>query len=260
MSAIPSPQCAAAPPLADGLSTSGADASQQPGNAPLAEPLVPPVPLGVLTSPELGDLFAALSEAQGTLTDLAATGTNEGLGTRHLTLSGVLSGSRQALKAQGLCVVQCALGTHVRTILGHKSGQFIQCDTPLLLSRSDLLPMQALASAVSFARRIALTSMIGVAQADDDGQTTGMPTGASRPALAAVSTIAGASGASPGGALPRRGFSLQATIDAINAKTSVEELDDAKTRVEAAFTGESLKDALRAIDSRRQIIITASNS
>jgi hypothetical protein len=212
---------------------------------------------GVVTSPELGELFAALAQAQGSLTDPAASGTNEELGTRHLTLSGVLSASRQALKAHDLCVIQCPLGSHLRTILGHKSGQFIQCDTPLLLSRNDLLPMQALASAVSFARRIALTSLIGVAQADDDGQTTGLLAGSARHTLASVSSVSGAAGAPPVAASARRGFAVSGTIDAINTKTTVAELDDAKLRVEAVFNGEDLTQILSAIEKRRQSITAA---
>lgn len=257
MSAFPAPQLSPPVPEAELMSASDADDSRQPGIPPSATAVMP---MGVVTSPQLGELFAALAQAQGNLTDPAATGTNEDLGTRHLTLSGVLSASRQALKSQDLCIVQCPLGTHVRTILGHKSGQFIQCDTPLLLGRSDLLPMQALASAVSFARRIALTSLIGVAQADDDGQTTGLAGGSSRPALASVSSISGAPGTSPAAASPRRGFSVQATIDAINGKTTVAELDAAKTRVEAAFSGEDLNQALEAIEKRRQSITAASTS
>ena len=257
MSAILASQTNTPAALADDLPASDVDASAQPSTAPAASPQVP---TSVVTSRELGELFAALAQAQGSLIDPAATGTNDELGTRHLTLSGVLSASRQALKAQDLCVVQCPLGSHLRTILGHKSGQFIQCDTPLLLSRSDLLPMQALAAAVSFARRIALTSVIGVAQPDDDGQTTGLSAGSPRPALASVSSIAAATGASPAATSARRGFSVQATIDAINAKKTGEELDDAKIRVEAAFSGADLNQALQAIETRRQSITAASVS
>ena len=231
---------------------SEAQASPGPVSTPLESTARVPV-----TSSELGDLFGALSQAQDSLTDPAATGMNEDLGTRHLTLAGVLAAARPVLKENGLCIIQMPAGDYLRTILGHKSGQFIQCDTPLLQGRADLVPMQALASAVSFARRIAATSMLGVAQPDDDGQSTGVPSVTGRPALGLVSASSGADGAPVSTA--RRGFSVTATIDAIKGKSTASELDDAKLRVEAAFSGEDLQAALAAIEERRKALsLTAS--
>lgn len=205
-----------------------------------------------VTSQDLGELFQALSDIQAKVENPTATGTNEDLGTRHLTLAGVLIAARPLLREHGLCIVQMPSGGFLRTILGHKSGQFIQCDTPLLLERSDLTPMQALASAVSFARRIAMTSILGMAQPDDDGQGTGAQGMAPRPAL----SLAGGAGtaASAAAGQPRRGFSVTATIEAIKAKTLVSELDDAKVRVESAFKGDDLKQALDAIEERRRVL------
>ena len=222
-----------------------------------AAPTVVPAPpettsRAPVTSPELGELFGALSQAQATLTDPPATGTNEDLGTRHLTLAGILASARPVLKDNGLCIIQMPADGYLRTILGHKSGQFIQCDTPLLQGRADLVPMQSLASAVSFARRIAATSMLGVAQPDDDGQSTGAPGSAVRPALGLVAVGSG-NGSTPVPAA-RRGFSVAATIEAIKGKTTASELDDAKLRVEAAFSGDDLQAALTAIDERRQAL------
>lgn len=206
------------------------------------------------TSPELGELFAALSAVQGELADPAATGLNETIGNRHLTLSGVLGCARPVLAKHGLCMVQLVLGTHLRTVLGHKSGQFISCDVPLLMGRPELLPMQAMASAVSFARRIAATAMLGIAQADDDGQATAGAQFVPRPSLAVVAPIAAVAATQAAQPATRRGFSVAATIDAINAKATPAELDEARKRVEAAFTGDDLKSALEAIEARLQVI------
>ena len=148
-------------------------------------------------------------------------------------------------------------GDYLRSILGHTSGQFIQCDTPLLQGRADLVPMQSLASAVSFARRIAATSMLGLAQADDDGQGTGVPRLTGRPTLGVVPASSGTDGAPVTQA--RRGFSVTATIDAIKGKSTAGELDDAKLRVEAAFSGDDLQAALAAIEERRQALASAAS-
>lgn len=217
-----------------------------------------------VTTKDVGELFAALSELQAGMVDPSPGGVNETLGTRHLTLAGVLSAARPLLKANGLCIVQMPAGAYLRTILGHKSGQFIQCDTPLLMARSDLVPMQALASAVSFARRIAATSVLGVAQPDDDGQSTGLVTGvdtdlrpgATRPSLGLVA------GALPEGTpatAVKRGFSVAATIEAIKSKSTHAELDDAKTRVEAVFRDADLKEVLDAIEDRRKALAPAAS-
>lgn len=220
-----------------------------PADAPITVPSHSPPPV---MSKELGELFGALCTAQATLSQPLATGSNEDLGTRHLTLAAVLLAARPALRDNGLCLIQVPAGNCLRTILGHKSGQFIQCDTPLLLGRDDLVPMQGLASAVSFARRIAATSMLAIAQPDDDGQSTATPGQSGRPTLGLVPTGAPADAASIPAA--RRGFSVNATIEAIKGKSTASELDDAKLRVEAAFSGDDLKAALDAIDERRRAL------
>lgn len=202
----------------------------------------------VTKSAELGELFQALCAAQAALQNPSATGTNEDLGTRHLTLASVLSLARPVLLEYGLCILQMPSGRFLRTFVGHKSGQYIQCDIPLLLQVVDLTPMQALAAAVSFARRIVVTSVLGLTPSDVDGGDAGTPRAPG--SLSVVHSRTQPSAAPQA----QTGFSVRATIDAINAKTKVSELDDAQLRVKAAFTGRDLEETLEAIEVRRRTL------
>jgi hypothetical protein len=56
---------------------------------------------------------------------------------------------------------------HVKTVISEIDGEDkIECKVPLILSKND---MQGLGSAITYARRYGLVSMLGIIQEDDDG-------------------------------------------------------------------------------------------
>lgn len=128
-------------------------------------------------SDAIDQLFAALSTAQGAFKDLERTRTARVASTRaqytfeYETLADVINATKEGLSENGLSVMQFPFpGQHsvtVRTLLGHKSGQWIYND--LTAAISDTSP-QAVASGITYLCRYARKAILGVAADwDDDG-------------------------------------------------------------------------------------------
>ena len=129
-------------------------------------------------SPTCGALFGALATAQGEFTDVERTLKAKIESTRakyeyaYAPLDEVLSAVRPALSKNGLAIMQFPFTSRgaltVRTMLGHSSGEWMENDLAIGMASSD---PQSLGSAITYLRRYALMSNLGVAPAyDDDGQ------------------------------------------------------------------------------------------
>jgi len=96
--------------------------------------------------------------------------TNPHFKSKYADLASVWEACRGPLTANGLSVSQLPAVDGMRvtltTVLMHESGQFISQD--LTMTAAANTP-QAVGSALTYARRYALASIVGVAQADDDG-------------------------------------------------------------------------------------------
>jgi hypothetical protein len=122
------------------------------------------------TSESITEISAALALAQAEIETAEKDRVNPHFKQGYATLASVWEACRKPLTKHGLSVVQSpgADGTIVTltTMLLHKSGQWFQ-DTLTMASR-DNTP-QSIGSAITYARRYALASMVGVAPDDDDG-------------------------------------------------------------------------------------------
>jgi hypothetical protein len=91
----------------------------------------------------------------------------------YATLGAVMEACKEHLNAEGISVLQPVMsdttGQYVETILLHESGEFLTSQMRLLLGKED---MQAYGSAVSYARRYGLQSMVFIPAEDDDGEAT----------------------------------------------------------------------------------------
>ena len=92
---------------------------------------------------------------------------------KYADLSDILAAISEPLAAQGLAVSQSAFngegGVGVTTVLLHTSGEHIQSD-PLVMPLQGATA-QAIGSAITYARRYALCSILGIsAEEDDDGK------------------------------------------------------------------------------------------
>src|SRR3990167_8044567 len=130
-------------------------------------------------SEQVNDLAAALSKAQSEIKGAIRDSENPFFNSRYADLAAVWDACRAPLTANGLSVVQTLLPTTdtgaipVETILLHSSGQWISGVLTVTPVKSD---PQAMGSAITYARRYALSAIVGVAPEDDDGNAASKPT------------------------------------------------------------------------------------
>jgi hypothetical protein len=123
-------------------------------------------------SEAIGELAAALAAAQGEMTAASKDATNPHFKSRYATLASVWDAIRGPLSQHGLSVSQVlespenGVGVAVRTMLLHTSGQWIA--SRYVMPIGDKLTPQAIGSAITYARRYALSAIVGIAPDDDD--------------------------------------------------------------------------------------------
>lgn len=120
-------------------------------------------------SAEIGELAAALAAAQGEITGALKDSKNPFFKSSYADLASCWEACRGPLSKNGLAVIQTPLesdnGVKLKTMLAHKSGQWIRgtlCMTP---TKSD---PQGIGSCLTYARRYALAAIVGLSQIDDD--------------------------------------------------------------------------------------------
>jgi len=123
-----------------------------------------------MMSEKIGELAAALSKTQGAMKHAAKDNVNPHFKSRYADLAGVIDACREPLAANGLSVSQLPQfvdrGVLLTTLLMHSSGEWLSCELLVPVSKHDA---QGVGSALTYARRYALSAMVGVAQDDDDG-------------------------------------------------------------------------------------------
>ena len=124
------------------------------------------------TSNEIGSLASALSKTQGMMKAAQLDGLNPFYNSKYSTLSSIIESSRQALAANSLAVIQGVsteydpLVVKISTMLIHSSNQWIR---ETLTVRPAKVGIHELASAITYARRIAMASLLAIYADDDDG-------------------------------------------------------------------------------------------
>ena len=124
------------------------------------------------TSPEIGDLCAALALAQGAMSAAAKDSANPHFKSRYADLASIWAAAQGPLTSNGLCVIQApatdgALVT-LTTRLAHKSGQWMESTVSSSAGRGQ--GPQAVGSTLTYLRRYSLAAMVGVVTDDDDGE------------------------------------------------------------------------------------------
>lgn len=94
-------------------------------------------------------------------------------GTKYATLDSVISACRDALSAARLAIIQAPVEQdgklYVMTRVQHESGEYIEVLTPLLFTKQD---MQGFGSAITYAKRYAISSLLNIStEEDDDGNS-----------------------------------------------------------------------------------------
>lgn len=135
------------------------------------------------TSEALDKFAPAFVKAQAAVKSALKTSTNPHFRSNYADLSEVWSACREALAANGIGVVQSPGGDGVTvtmtTRLLHDSGQWVEGTMGVKPSKAD---PQGCGSAVTYTRRYALASMVGVVTEDDDGNAASAPVPTNTPA------------------------------------------------------------------------------
>lgn len=124
-------------------------------------------------SEQINELATALSKAQGVIIPASKDADNPFFKSKYADLASVWEVAREPLYKNGLAIIQLpsAEGNIVtlETILIHSSGQFVS--SKLTMVAKDAGP-QAIGSCITYLRRYALSSVVGIAsEIDDDGNS-----------------------------------------------------------------------------------------
>ena len=121
-------------------------------------------------SEQINELAEALAKAQGQIEGAKKDKANPFFKSVYADLASVWDACRKPLSDNGLSVTQCPEeadnGIAIETMLLHSSGQWIKSRYTMPVSKLDA---QAVGSAITYARRYALSAVVGIAPEDDDG-------------------------------------------------------------------------------------------
>ncbi len=140
-------------------------------------------------SPELNEIFKALSAFQGELGNASKNVEKQGISWKYADLAECINVAKPHLARNGLAVTQF-MGMYdgkqsLTTMLTHSSGQYISDEVQLpgavLHGSSGKNPVQVLGSAITYVRRYNYAAIIGMAQEDDDGCSANGAKPASQP-------------------------------------------------------------------------------
>jgi len=121
-------------------------------------------------SESIKELATALSKAQEEMTGAKKGKENPFYKSTYADLKAVIDCAKEALSNHGLSISQCPLSHEgkagVQTLLMHSSGEWIESTLLLACTKQD---PQAMGSAITYARRYAYQSILGIPSEDDDG-------------------------------------------------------------------------------------------
>jgi hypothetical protein len=117
------------------------------------------------------NIYSALCAAQANMGKVTKGSVNPAFKSRYADLADVVSVAVPALSEQGISMYHSMTrddhGMVMRTTLSHgASDTHLHCDVPLIINKND---MQGMKSATTYAKRIGLESLTGIAPDDDDG-------------------------------------------------------------------------------------------
>ena len=125
-----------------------------------------------LMSETIGKLAGALAMAQSQMTMIEGKSTNPFFNSKYASLAAVLEVAMPALNANEVALVQGNRwspndnGFYITSMLMHSSGEWIKSEIRMPIAKKDA---HGIGAATTYGRRYLLSSMVGVAQADDDG-------------------------------------------------------------------------------------------
>ena len=122
----------------------------------------------MILSNELDKISPAVLSAQKELGGVKKGAANPFFKSKYADLTAVIEALKDVLNNNGLSMVQTQRDGNVMTTLLHSSGQYISSATPIICAKQN--DPQALGSAITYARRYGLQSILCLPAEDDDGE------------------------------------------------------------------------------------------
>ena len=123
------------------------------------------------TSESIKNIIPALLKAQASMGGAVKGSTNPYFKSKYADLGAVLEASKDLLNSNGITILQPHVttehGDFVETLLIHSSGEYVSSQTRIVVAKEN--DPQALGSAISYARRYSLQSLLSMPAEDDDG-------------------------------------------------------------------------------------------
>ncbi len=123
----------------------------------------------MMMSEQIGELMGALAKAQSEMKAAYKDSSNPYFKSKYANFASVVEAGKMALSKNGLSITQIPTQIDGRlclvSILGHSSGQWIKSEFPLLMAKQD---PQAMASATTYAKRLAWAALAGISTTDED--------------------------------------------------------------------------------------------
>lgn len=123
-------------------------------------------------SDTIAELATALAKAQGQIDDASKASENPYYKSKYADLAAVRAVIREPLATNDLAIIQAPRtvqgGAEVETMIVHKSGEYMSETLYMPAGKND---PHGYASAITYARRIGIMSLLALASYDDDGNT-----------------------------------------------------------------------------------------
>lgn len=125
-------------------------------------------------SENIGELSLALSKAQGMLEGAAKSSDNPFFKSKYADLHECIEAAKTALAKNDLAVIQTTDtdetgSVWIYTTLAHKSGQWVRGRLKMKPKKDD---DQSMGSSITYGRRYCFAAIVGLAQKDDDGDSS----------------------------------------------------------------------------------------
>ena len=124
-----------------------------------------------MTTKSKTNIIKILMEARADIEPIKKSGTNPHFGNKYATLESVIEAVTEPLQKHGFLLMHRTVsnehGKSITTELVHESGESFVTAIPLVLGKND---MQGLGSAITYARRYGIMSLLNLPAEDDDGE------------------------------------------------------------------------------------------
>lgn len=122
----------------------------------------------MIKSESIAKIAAALTKAQTEMGSVKKGAANPFFKSKYADLTSVIEAVKDVLNKNDITILQPHDNSSVETILLHSSGEYIGSSTPIVCAKQN--DPQALGSAISYARRYGLQSLVALPAEDDDGE------------------------------------------------------------------------------------------